>query len=86
MRTCTQHGGKKSRMKKFSMEKCVGQEKVDSDEGSCAPMQESNLCWEKKDTQVLCYFLQHFVHIVDDNFELIVLIYYSLPMCAKERE
>ena len=39
---------------------------------------DSNLCWEKKDIQVLCYIFQQFIQVVVVNFKLIDLIYYNL--------
>jgi len=53
VRSSTQYGGRKSRMKKLITEKYDGGEKADSDEGSCAPKKDSNFNWEKKYAQVL---------------------------------
>jgi len=65
-------------MKKLITEKYDGGEKADSNEGSYAPKKDNNLCWEKKDTQVLCYIFQQFIQVVVVNFEFIDLIYYNL--------
>jgi len=65
VRSSTQYGGRKSRMKKCSTEKYDGGEEADSDKGSCAPNKDSNFNWEKKYTQVRGYICQHFSEVVE---------------------
>jgi len=77
VRSSSQDGGRKSRTKKLITKKYGRGEKADSDEDSYAIKKDSNLCWEKKDTQVLCYIFQQFIQVVV-NFELIDLLYYNL--------
>ena len=50
VRSSTQNGGRKSRMKNSITEKYGREEKADSDKSSHASKKVSNLCWEKKDT------------------------------------